>query len=596
MQQPLTSMTQPFRPALLTISLLLAACGQTPDSPTAPSVRSVSPQNGSTNVSTSTAVTLDVNLLNNSNGRNGIDPRTLTSSAVRLIDTTSNAYVPAVLNTTAAGDAVTLQPNSALKTNTKYIFEVTGALKDLNGNSFHNFTSTFTTGASSNPTLDLFTKQELTSVPDRPYTNLVVGPDRKLYASTITGEIVRFAINADGTLGPAETLSSLVNQQGPRTVIGMAFDPASTASNLILWVTNNHFYDYTANAPEWSGKITRMSGATLQNVQDVVVGLPRSTRDHLTNNLTFDPNNSQVMYISQGGNNAFGAPDSAWGFRPERKLSAAILKLDQSKLPASLPLNVRTSEEGDTTGTYNPYTTSSPLTVYASGIRNGYSLVWHSNGHLYAPVNGSAAGGSTPERPNTLPANCGQVRPDNRTSLPYAPALSNLNYTEPDFLVSVQQNGYYGHPNPARCEYTLNGGNPTSGTDPMEVYNYSGNAGYPVGTQPDPNYRRPVYVFPNHTSPNGVIEYKCSSSILNRHLLVVRFSAGKDVVGLKTNSDGTISGAMITNIGGLQNFSPSPLSIVQDPQNCNLYVAQLNDTRSAVNGRTQGLISLVKPK
>ena len=34
------------------------------------------------------------------------------------------------------------------------------------------------------------------------YTGVVIGPDGKLYAGTIAGEIQRFAINADGTLGP----------------------------------------------------------------------------------------------------------------------------------------------------------------------------------------------------------------------------------------------------------------------------------------------------------------------------------------------------------------------------------------------------------
>ena len=36
-----------------------------------------------------------------------------------------------------------------------------------------------------------------------------------------------------------------------------------------------------------------------------------------------------------------------------------------------------------------------PLTIYATGVRNAYDLLWHSNGQLYAPTNGSAAGGNT---------------------------------------------------------------------------------------------------------------------------------------------------------------------------------------------------------
>ena len=46
------------------------------------------------------------------------------------------------------------------------------------------------------------------------------------------------------------------------------------------------------------------------------------------------------------------------------------------------------------------------MTVYASGIRNAFDLVWHTNGQLYVPTNGSAAGGNTPATPCPLPASC----------------------------------------------------------------------------------------------------------------------------------------------------------------------------------------------
>ena len=34
--------------------------------------------------------------------------------------------------------------------------------------------------------------------------------------------------------------------------------------------------------------------------------------------------------------------------------------------------------------------------------------------------------------------------------------------TQNDYLLRVEKGGYYGHPNPARAEYVLNGGNPTA--------------------------------------------------------------------------------------------------------------------------------------
>ena len=214
---------------------------------------------------------------------------------------------------------------------------------------------------------------------------------------------MRFPINANGTLGIPQTISSLQTANGAnRTIIGMHFDPSSTnAHNLILWVTNNYYWDGTGKASEWSGKITRLSGPNLETVQDYVVDLPRSSRDHLTNSIEFKPNEPNVLYVSQGSNSSTGAPNKVWDNRPERLLSAAILRVDLSRI-TSLPLSVKT-EDG---GTYNPFKPSAAVTIFASGLRNAYDLVWHTNGQLYVPGNGSAAGGNTPNTPIPLPVAC----------------------------------------------------------------------------------------------------------------------------------------------------------------------------------------------
>jgi poly(A) polymerase len=51
---------------------------------------------------------------------------------------------------------------------------------------------------------------------------------------------------------------------------------------------------------------------------------------------------------------------------------------------------------------YAPTRPGAPVSIYATGVRNAYDLVFHSNGHLYAPVNGSASGGATPASPDGL--------------------------------------------------------------------------------------------------------------------------------------------------------------------------------------------------
>lgn len=558
-----------------------------PKSMTPPNVRAVTPANGAINVSTTTSVSADVQLLNNPAGNNGIDPRTINDASVKLVEAASGVAVPATENTSGGGDSIVLQPTNPLKSNTKYTFQVTPNLKDLNGVSFKSFQSSFTTGVAAPPSPAAFRKVNL-SVPDQYYTNVIVGPDRKLYASTLDGLILRFGINADGTLGAPQTINSVqAANNGPRTIIGMTFDPTSTAGNLILWISNNNSYTFQKQVPDWTGKITRLSGSNLENVQDYVVGLPRSTKDHMTNAVSFRPTENNALYISQGANNSMGDPDPVWDYRPEHLLSASLLRLDLGKLnTASLPLNAKTEDGGN----YDPFAANAPLTLYATGIRNAYSMVWHSNGQLYMPTNGSAAGGNAPATPTTRPAVCANRADQGANGYSSTGGFQNAASPEPDYLFRVDKGGYYGHPNPSRCEYVLNGGNEAGSTDSTYVRVND----YPSGVKRDPNYREPAYVFDAHASADGAIEYVRSGSVLNHKLLVVRYSAGKDIVALDVGGNGgSVVGGLTANITGFTGFSPSPLSLVEDRNNGNLYVTQLNEADPSMG---KGTISLLKPQ
>ncbi|MEH1999820.1 MAG: Ig-like domain-containing protein [Nostoc sp.] len=545
-----------------------------------PSVRTSNLTDSQTNVPPDISITVDVNLPNS-----GIAVNTLSASTIKLIDSSTNTQVDANYNTSAGGDVIVVSPINHLKNNTKYLLQITDGVKDSNGVGFLPYSINFTTGTKA-PSLSNITFEQISlpNVPAKPYTTVSIGPDNKLYAATLLGEILRFPINANGTLGKPQTISSLQTANGGnRTIIGMHFDPSSTnASNLILWVTNNYYWNGTVNAPEWSGKITRLSGSNLETVQDYVVDLPRSSRDHLTNSIEFKPNQPKVLYVLQGSNNSTGAPNNAWSNRPERLLSAAVLRVDLSKI-TSLPLSVKT-EDG---GTYNPFKAGAAVTIFASGIRNGYDLVWHTNGQLYVPTNGSAAGGNTPNTPIPLPLAC-QNRIDKATNRAYTspsvPSIRNIG-TQRDYLFRVVKNGYYGHPNSKRCEWVLNGGNPTAATDPGEVKEY------PIGTLPDRNWKGIAFDFGEHFSPNGIIEYRSNvlGGKLQGKLLVTRYSAGKDIIVL------TPGGAKLnivdfqTGITGFTGFNPSPLDLVENPTNGHIYVAQLNE------GTGMGKITLLRP-
>lgn len=414
-----------------------------------------------------------------------------------------------------------------------------------------------------------FEKVGLPTAVGKPFTSLAIGPDGKLYATTLEGEILRFPLNADGTTGTAEVISSLqvANGGSQRMAIGLGFDPSSTAANLVLWVTHSAFA--FEDAPDWTGKISRLSGPNLGSVQDYVVGLPRSTINHLTNSLAFGPDGA--LYVLQGSNTAMGAPDSVWGMRPERQLNAAVLRVDPGEI-VSPPLDVKTAEGG----TYDAFSPLAPLKIYASGVRNAYDLVWHTNGQLYVPTNGSTDGGNTPGTPDPLPASCAKridVAAKGPYSGPQVPALTNVR-AQSDFLFRVVQNGYYGHPNPERCEWVLNGGNPSAAVDRAEVQEY------PVGTQPDRNWRGAAFNFGLHKSPNGVIEYRSNAfgGLLEGRLLVIRYSQGDDIVVLTPGGPSFNVVGSHTGIAGLTGFT-NPLDLVENKANGYLYVAEYGAER-----------------
>lgn len=536
-----------------------------------PSVSLATPSAFATGIPRDAAVTLEVTLPNGA-----IDAATLPGS-VQLLRSNDNAVIPALVNTSGGGDVIVLQPTQYLDSAVGYRVEVKSSLQDVTGKTFLPFSSAFTTGAAvvAAKTQQVFEKISLgAAASGRNFTSLAIGPDGKLYAATITGEILRYGINSGGTLGASQIINSIRTANGTdRSLIGIVFDPAATASNLILWVTNNA--PSLSNSPEWSGRLTRLSGPDLEIVQDYVVGFPRSIRDHLTNSLAFGPDGA--LYLTQGSLSAMGAPDNAWGMRSERKLSAALLRIDLSGI-AIPPLNIQT-EDG---GAYDPFAPGAPVTIYASGVRNAYDLLWHSNGNLYAATNGSAAGGNSPSTPSPLPAACAD-RIDKAINGAYTgPAvvgLNNVANAQADYLYRIVPGGYYGHPNPSRCEWVLNGGNPTTSIDPEEEPQYA------LGTPPDRNWRGPHFVFGLHYSPNGTLEYKSGAfgGALAGKMMVARYSSGDDILVLTVGA-GNVSNPMVLNLGAAT--LADPLDIVENPSSGDLYVTEY----------ATKVISLLRPK
>ncbi|WP_194977130.1 PKD domain-containing protein, partial [Aquiflexum lacus] len=543
-----------------------------------PRVLGVNPPNGAVGVPVNASISAN-NLFTpnlDSNGNAGVDNNTITPATVRLFKVGNPTQIAASLNGTAGGDAINLVPTLPLESNTLYRFEIEGVL-DLTGVPFESFTSTFTTGGGvSGPTTDLdnvsFTRFGAVVSGTKKYTTLTIGPDEKLYGLTIDGEIHRWIIEADGTLSNQQVLLGLKSVYGDRSAVGLEFDPSSTAENLIAYVSHNN--SGLNNAPDWDGKLSRLTGPNLATEELLITDLPRSTKDHLTNSIAFRPGEPNILYFLQGSNSAAGAPDGAWGNREESLLTAAALRLDLTKLPATLPLNVRTTRNQAAInavdvnsptldGLYNPYYINAPLTLFASGVRNAYDLVWHSNGQLYIPTNGTAGGSNSPASVNGTRRPDGTFYDHSNPLYPVIPGTTN-NVVQRDWLFRVNPNeslGYYGHPNPFRGEYVLNRG--TVDTNK-----------YPAGILPDPNYRGAAYDFGFNFSPNGVIEYRSNAENgnLTGALLVVRYSGGSDIIALVPDGPNGDISTFKTGIPGFTGFT-DPLDLIEDVKTGNIYVS-----------------------
>jgi hypothetical protein len=539
---------------------------------------------------------------------------------IKLVETLTGVEVAINVQITGGADSLTIKPLTDLKENTSYTLKLEDVL-DLGSvtdpqaplRQFQDLTTTFVTGEKTADVpreVAFVDTVQINGFADGAggYTSLEFGPDGKLYVATITGMIHRYDVNPDGTIikGSQETLYSDYFQQfrgsseaaeqqgeGRRSIIGISFDPEDPNT---IWITDNWPVPRESKAfetPEFSGQISKVTlgaGGSLQNatVETYIAGLPRSGGDHVTNSIEFRANPAAgqpgepnyLLYVSQGSNSAAGQKDNAWGFRPEKLLNAAVLEVDPTRDVSGGPFDVRTepltlasdpttdlpenqfNADGTYPGSYNPFAEDAVLKIYATGIRNAFDLVWHSNGHLYMPTNGTAAGGLSPDNPNTA----------------VNEASSGGSPKQLDYFFDVQKDGYYGHPNPRQGHYILNGGNPTSGVDKNEV---GGNTYYAPGTQPEADYDIDgAYSLDFNKSPNGATEYTGNAfgANLKGAVLFAQFSTGDNVRYIQFNAAGDIiNDEVLRRPGGdvIDDYI-DPLDIIQHPTTGQLYLVTLN--------------------
>ena len=372
----------------------------------------------------------------------------------------------AVLNTSGGGDIIVARPVGNLAPNTSYTFEVTGGLQDVTGVGFAPFTSTFTTGTQISPvdTSIQFEKVPLANVPTGQYTALTIGPDGKLYAAGVGGHIFRWNILADGTLGTMETITSLIDANGDnRLLIGLTFDPArrpTTRSCGSPTRSSRSRMRPTSPASSRGCRAEPGKRAGLRHQPAALGNRPRHEPDRLR------PRRQAVLPAGQ--HQRHGRPGRRVGDSARECCSAPPCcgsiphcgtprSTARSTCTPKTPIRTIPSPPAHRLRS-SPPACATPTTW--SGIQQRPSV--RADERL-----GRRRQHARHARP--IPPGGLLPRIDAATTAPTpGPSCrrSTASARSATGCSASIEGGYYGHPNPTRNEFVLNGGNPTSGADP----------------------------------------------------------------------------------------------------------------------------------
>jgi large repetitive protein len=353
-------------------------------------------------------------------------------------------------------------------------------------------------------------------------TSMAMGPDGRLYVSELFGTIHALTLNDQTQVIGDQVISTL----GSRFTLGLTVDPQSTPSNVILWVA--HSSPSIDDGVPNSGIISRLSGPGFATREDVITGLPRAKANHGTNSLHFGPDGR--LYFTQGGNTGAGGPNTIpgaeFGDMQEQPLSAALLVADVRNPTFDGSCN----NESDIFGP-----PPCDVETFATGMRNTYDFVFHSNGSIYGGDNSVGTESTFP--PSPTPPCLGFSDPAKWDAIPPGDGVDPLH----DPLNRLVEGGYYGHPNPSRAECVF----------------YDGRF---QGVPPLPNYQPPLYDLGDHRSADGIVEYRSDAhcGALKGDLLIANYGIGDDITRVELSADGTAVTRSESLLGGFND--PVPLT------------------------------------
>ena len=437
---------------------------------------------------------------------------------------------PQTINVTAVEDALVEGPH------TEVISHTVSATVGSNYEGITTADSVTTNIIDNDSGSDISFTQKLITTHDQP-TTAAFGSDGRLYVASVIGNITVYTLNDDYTIDESQTeVINIINNLSNNNITGIAFNPYDTVPR--IYVSHNEFYANKGKAfpatefSPYSGQVSILEKVNgTWELTPLVTGIGVSNHDHGVNGLAFDNNGD--LYIAVGSNTNAGIADLALGGIDESPFTAAILKAEITKsdfngnieyslispddliqpvpqeflnsLPPEIfnpPANL-SFEPADSQfwGGYVDVVPGVDVSVYASGTRNPYDLVFTTQGLLYATDNNANGG-------------FGDVSTGPYTQEP-------IGKEQPEELNLIVEGAYYGSPNRNRGRYDFR----------QNIF-FSGSVDLPAE-----GYTAPITTFQGST--NGIIEYRATTfgSQLRGNLLAQKWK--NQLYSIDLSSDGT---------------------------------------------------------
>jgi len=320
-------------------------------------------------------------------------------------------------------------------------------------------------------------------------TSVKIGPDGMYYMGSQDGYLFKFSLDYQTHLVTRICNSTQIGSG--RVVLGINFHPHEwntprlyVSSNLLKWKRYGSGDWKNGRVEVWDSVPTEQC---MSFSHTAVSGLPVSNQLHGVEAIEFMNNGDMLISVAGTTNAGVNRPGDELGNIPESPLSGAIIRAKLS-FGQNFDGRVEYNETVDlnSTSVLIGNDGRENVQVYASGLRNVFAMVRHSNGKLYGLDNGPNI------QSGWIATGCGDT--------------IEVHAEYIDKLLLIKEGEHYGHPNWNRgtddarqCKYIRRN----------STYNPTNNSSESFGVEPgndiDLETKRPLIYL--ESAVNGIIEY-----------------------------------------------------------------------------------------